>query len=84
MATIFEQGSVVDSTVIDITTVDHVQNFDLIYIGTAGDLKVIPIQTGAERLFKNVPVGWFPVAITTVVRTGTTAADMQGCNLIKK
>lgn len=49
-----------------------------LYVGVSGDLAVIPLQQQADTtvLFKNVPVGWFPVQVRRVALTGTSASQI--------
>lgn len=59
-----------------------------LYVGTAGNLNVLPAEhddtndattTGNVNkavLFTNVPVGFFPVAVKKVFATGTTASGL--------
>ena len=83
-AIIFAAGSIIQSDVIDISVADHVQNFDLLWVGVTGNLKVQLVKDTDERIFLNVPVGFFPSAISKVVKTGTTASGMVGCNVVHK
>lgn len=47
-----------------------------LFVGTTGDLAVVPQgQTGAVT-FQNVPVGFFPVSVAKVMSTNTTASDI--------
>ena len=64
-----------------------------IYVGVTGDLAVLPehhmdtnTTTAAQRgvvIFKNVPVGVFPLAVKKVFATGTTATQLV-CNFMGK
>lgn len=47
-----------------------------IYVGHSGDITGIPAGQDNAVLFKAVPVGIFPVAMTQVNTSGTTATDM--------
>lgn len=58
-----------------------------LYVGVSGDLVVLPwlnddtdssITTGVAgaKLYKSVPIGFFPVAVKKVFDTGTTATDL--------
>ena len=47
----------------------------VLYIGSAGDLKVDTIA-GSTVTFKAVPVGFFPVQVKKIYSTGTAAADI--------
>ena len=46
-----------------------------LYIGTAGDVRVIT-SGGNTVTFRNVPVGVLPVRIRRVYAVGTTATDL--------
>jgi hypothetical protein len=48
-----------------------------LYVGTAGDLNVDTVD-GTTVLFKNVAVGFFPVACKRVRSTNTTASNIVG------
>ena len=50
-----------------------------LYIGSTGDVKV-DTEGGDAITFTNVPVGFFPVAVTRVYATGTTADEIIGLN----
>ena len=61
-----------------------------LYVGTTGDLVVLPAEhadtnsavttgVGGAVIFKAVAVGFFPVAVRKVFSTGTTASDII-CN----
>lgn len=57
-----------------------------LYIGVAGDIVVLPWYhadtntatpaDGGAVLFKNVPVGFFPICVKKVFSTGTNATDI--------
>jgi hypothetical protein len=47
----------------------------ILYIGTSGNLSVIT-EGGQTVLFRNVPVGFFPVSVKTVRSTDTTATNI--------
>lgn len=51
-----------------------------LYIGVAGDLTVIMAsESGSQtQLFKNVPVGIFPIRVRRVMATETTAEFIVG------
>ena len=52
-------------------------NCRALYIGTTGNVAVIPIGNGSTAVtFSNVPVGWFPVACWKVMSTNTTASNI--------
>lgn len=54
--------------------------YRFLYVGVGGDLIVTPMRNTADAgvLYKNVPVGWFPVAVRRVWSTGTTATNVVG------
>lgn len=47
-----------------------------LYVGVAGNLSVVMYGDGATVVFANVPVGIFPIQITRVNATGTTATNL--------
>lgn len=47
-----------------------------IYVGTAGDITMRTPDDSADVVFKNVPVGIFPVRPAYVRLTGTTASNL--------
>lgn len=53
-------------------------NFRALYVGTAGNLAVVPVGGDAAVTFTNVPVGWFPVSVSKVMSTNTTATGIIG------
>jgi len=48
----------------------------VLYVGKAGNLNVIPLGQNSSILFKNVPVGFFPVQVTAVLEKDTDANDI--------
>jgi hypothetical protein len=46
-----------------------------IYVGTSGDL-VAKLSGGETLTFANLPVGLYPLSISLVVASGTTADDI--------
>ena len=52
-----------------------VNNGCVLYIGVTGDLKVTT-SGGDDIVFKNVPVGFFPVNVLKVWATGTVASEI--------
>jgi hypothetical protein len=46
-----------------------------LYVGTTGNLTIDTMDGQTDVLFKNVPVGWFPVGALRV-KAATTAADI--------
>ena len=47
-----------------------------LYIGTTGDVAIVPIDGSAAVTFKTVPVGFFPVSCKILMSTGTSAAEI--------
>lgn len=49
-----------------------------LYVGEAGDLKVLPVGAAddAPLVLKNHPVGYAPIQVRRVYATGTTAAHV--------
>jgi hypothetical protein len=47
-----------------------------IYVGTAGDLKVLTTRSAAAVTLKNLPVGWHLIPAQKIWATGTTAAQI--------
>lgn len=47
----------------------------IVYVGSAGDLKVID-AVGGTTLFTAMPIGWYPMQVVQILATGTTAADI--------
>lgn len=64
--------------VIPSDTVDLAPYAKALYIGSAGDLKVIPINNvdGSPVVFANHPVGYCPVQVRRVLATGTVASGI--------
>jgi hypothetical protein len=54
------------------------QNANALYVGVTGDITCIPAGQTTAVLFKAVPVGFFPVAVSQVMATGTTAGSLLG------
>lgn len=48
-----------------------------LYVGTTGNIKVTDLYGNAVT-FNSVPVGFFPVGVTRVWSTGTTASNIVG------
>lgn len=46
-----------------------------LYVGVTGNLNVVTVQ-GQTTLFTNVPVGFFPVLVTKVMASSTTASGL--------
>ena len=51
------------------------QNGCVLYVGVAGDIKVTTAASD-DVIFKNVPVGFFPVQVLKVWATGTAASEI--------
>ena len=47
-----------------------------VYVGVAGDLTVDMADGITSILFKNVPVGVFPIAVSKIYKTGTGASSL--------
>lgn len=47
----------------------------LLYVGVAGDLRVLTSDNN-DIVFKNVPVGFFPVHVRRVFATNTAASEI--------
>ena len=52
----------------------------VLYVGTAGDIRLIALDGDPDTpvLFKNVDIGIFPMSVTKVFATGTTAQHLVG------
>jgi|688.fasta_scaffold133123_4 hypothetical protein len=70
-----------------ITDIEGNRTFGSLYIGTSGDLVVLPFThddtnnasttgVGGAIIFTNVPVGFFPLKVKKVFSTGTTASGI--------
>jgi len=51
----------------------------ILYVGTTGDVSVMPADGAAFIVFKNVPSGSFLPVYIKAVHTATTAADLVMC-----
>ncbi len=74
----YRAASVTPSNTANIPSVgggDGENNGCVLYIGVAGDLKVVT-SGGDEVTFKNVPVGFLPVQVVKVFATGTAADEI--------
>ncbi len=61
-------------------TVGNEKPSGVLFIGTAGDVKVDGAQSGTAVEFKNVPNGTFlRIRVKTVYSTDTTATDIVKC-----
>ena len=67
----------VDISVTDFTLLGG-QPF-IIYVGGSGDIKVDVYELGTGVTFSGVPVGFHPVYVTKVYKTGTLATSMLAC-----
>jgi hypothetical protein len=47
-----------------------------LYVGVTGNIVVDLISSGTQITFSNVPVGFFPVMVSKVWATNTTATNM--------
>lgn len=49
-----------------------------LYVGSPGDLTVVPINAAVEDavLFANHPIGYCPIQVSRVMETGTDADDI--------
>jgi hypothetical protein len=47
-----------------------------IYVGTTGDLNVVPYDGTADVLIKNVPVGYHDFSVRKISNTDTTASNI--------
>lgn len=70
-----------------ITDINGNRAIGTLYVGTTGDLVVLPWLhadtnttttgvAGGAVVYKNVPVGFFPIAVKKVFSTGTTASNL--------
>jgi hypothetical protein len=59
-----------------VTNYQNANNGCVLYIGETGDLRVTPIGSNDPVLFKNVPVGFFPVQVKKVWTSKTTAKEL--------
>ena len=56
-----------------VTNYQNANNGCVLYIGTSGDLTVDTISGNEKVYFRQVPVGFFPVQVKKIWKTGTTA-----------
>lgn len=80
--------SVTPSNTNYITKEGNVRTFGTLYVGTSGNLNVLPLShadtndatttgtAGGAVIFTNVPVGFFPIQVKKVFATGTTASGI--------
>jgi hypothetical protein len=69
-----------DGEVVDISTADHIVGTNQptgLYIGGEGDLMIKYKVGGATIPFYNHPVGYAPLNVYCVVKTGTTASNIN-------
>lgn len=60
-------------------TLDLPQVTKAIYVGSGGDIVLVPVQGAAPVTFRNVPAGAIlDVRVRAIRATGTTAADIVG------
>ena len=72
-------GGIEDYVIYAASAVTNYQNANtgcVLYIGATGDLRVTPIGSNDPVLFKNVPVGFFPVQVKKVWTSKTTAKEL--------
>ena len=65
-----------NAVTVDLNTADFIPNYpSQLFVGGTGTIKVdTPESTGVT--FTGVTVGFFPVLVTKVYKTGTTATDI--------
>ena len=61
----------------DVTNNPNGYKFAAIYVGVSGDISVVSLR-GVTKVYKNVPVGFMPIAAIRVNATGTNATDLLG------
>ena len=54
---------------------DDANNGCVLYVGETGDMKVVTIA-GQTVTFRKVPIGFFPVQVKKVFKTGSTVDDI--------
>lgn len=61
-------------------TTDFTNYYTSLYIGVSGDLAITPLRNSADVavVYKNVPVGFFPMGARRVWVTGTSALQIIG------
>jgi hypothetical protein len=57
-------------------TIDLASPARSLYVGATGSLSVVMYGDGATVTFAAVPVGIFPIQVTRVNNTGTTASNI--------
>lgn len=61
----------------DVTNNPKGYRFAAIYVGVSGDISVVSLR-GTTKVYKNVPVGFMPIAAIRVNATGTDADELLG------
>lgn len=72
-------GGTEDFIVYSASPMDNLQDANngcVLYVGQTGDMNVIPLGQNNPILFKNVPVGFFPVQVTALLAKNTTAKEL--------
>jgi len=65
-----------NAVAVDISTTDFIPTDpSQLYVGATGNIKVDTIESTGVK-FESVPVGFFPVMVTKVYKTDTTASKM--------
>lgn len=65
-------GAAIDLSATDVSLT---QVSRAVYVGGAGDVKVdMPSATAVT--FKNMQLGWHPIRVSKIYKTGTTATDL--------
>lgn len=61
-------------------TTDFSVYYTSLYVGVSGDITCVPIRNASDTgiLYKNVAIGFFPIAVRRVYVSGTTATNMVG------
>jgi hypothetical protein len=68
---------VVGGAVVDLSSTDAAMSnvTRAVWVGTSGDLKVDMID-GSTVVWPSLSVGWHPLRVTKIYKTGTTAAQI--------
>jgi len=72
-------GGTEDYIVYSASPMDNLQDANngcVLYVGKSGDLKVVPLGQNTPIIFKNVPVGFFPVQVIAITAKDTNADDI--------
>lgn len=72
---IAHNGEAVDVSAVDVSFITGAIT-RVLYIGTAGDVKVDVENGGTGIVFANVPIGFLPIWVKKVYSVGTTATDI--------